>query len=215
MKLEYYRDQRLRLPSDGKQVIGQLRENDIIVYQAFNPGIADYAVKHQRFGGPHYSFDRMSWIKPGFLWMMHRAGWARKEHQQRILAITLPMIHFETILRNATISSFDPMLFPDETTWKEELNRTDVRLQWDPDHDPEGNKQLRKAIQVGMKGTTLRQFCTAWIEKIEDITAFVQAQHQNVQINRLDALLVPYEEVAIIQDDEINQRIGCPRQKVQ
>ena len=27
-----------------------------------------------------------------------------------------------------------------------------VRLQWDPDHDPEGGKCERRAIQLGLKG---------------------------------------------------------------
>lgn len=97
MKTERYVSQVDRLPGNGKQIIGYTEEENIIVYQAFNPGIADYAVAHLQFGGTHYSFNRMSWIKPGFLWMMHRAGWAQKEHQQKILAITLPIIHFKTI----------------------------------------------------------------------------------------------------------------------
>lgn len=111
MTLEYYTEQKVRLPHAGRQIIGQMRGDELIVYQAFNPNIAAYAVQHQAFGGTHYSFSRMSWIKPGFLWMMYRAGWAFKEHQQRILAISLPMIHFETILKAATISSYDASIF--------------------------------------------------------------------------------------------------------
>jgi hypothetical protein len=76
MKIEKYTEQINRLPKSGKQIIGQCDDNNIIVYQAFNPRITAYAVTHQQFGGDEYSFNRMSWIKPGFLWMMHRAGWA-------------------------------------------------------------------------------------------------------------------------------------------
>ena len=39
-------------------------------YQAFNAKIAAWAVEHQRFGGPHFKEDRMTWIKTNFLWMM-------------------------------------------------------------------------------------------------------------------------------------------------
>jgi len=78
MKTEKYIEQIKRLPNQGRQIIGQLNGDNIIVYQAFNPEIADYAIKNQKFGGEHYSFTRMSWIKPGFLWMMYRAGWASK-----------------------------------------------------------------------------------------------------------------------------------------
>jgi hypothetical protein len=111
MKTEKYTAQKNRLPQTGKQVIAQTDGENMIVYQAFNPRITDYAVAHQQFGGPDYSFSRMSWIKPGFLWMMYRAGWAAKEDQQRILAITVPITHFKTILQQATLSSFDSQLY--------------------------------------------------------------------------------------------------------
>jgi hypothetical protein len=166
MKTEKYKEQKRRLPIAGQQIIACKKDENIIVYQAFNPQIANYAVAHQQFGGAAYSFNRMSWIKPGFLWMMYRAGWASKEHQQNILAITLPIVHFKNILQQATISSYKEELFATQEIWKEELSKTEVRLQWDPDHDPYGNKQERKAIQLGMKGELLKKFCTEWIVKI-------------------------------------------------
>jgi hypothetical protein len=208
MKTEKYLEQQKRLPKTGKQIIAQKENDNIIVYQAFNPSIAKYAVEHQQFGGPAYSFNRMSWIKPGFLWMMYRAGWAGKEQQQHILSITLPLKHFKTILQQATITSFDKQFFATETIWKDELSKTDVRLQWDPDHDPNGNKQDRKAIQIGMKGEMLKQFCTQWIIKIKDITDFVKQEHQKVLTNKIDELVVPYEDVIDLGDISIEERIG-------
>jgi len=207
MKLEKYTDQVNRLPKSGRQVIGQLNGNSIIVYQAFNPLIADYAIINQKFGGDHYSFNRMSWIKPGFLWMMYRAGWASKEHQQKILAITLPLEHFETILKTATISSYSDEIYPTREAWKTELENTEVRLQWDPDHDPFGNKQERKAIQLGLKGKILKQFCTEWILKIEDITDFVKTEYEKVKANSVSELTIPYEEILEIKDEKIKLRI--------
>lgn len=208
MKTENYLTQKQRLPESGKQIIGYTAYDNIIVYQAYNNNIADYAIANQKFGGSHYSFSRMSWIKPGFLWMMHRAGWATKENQERILAVTLPIVHFKTILRQATISSFDSDLFASEQEWKQELQQTEVRLQWDPDHDPYGNKQIRKAIQIGMKGKVLEQFCTEWIIKIEDLTPFVQNQHAKVKAGKVDELILPYESILQLDDIAIEQRIG-------
>lgn len=208
MKTEKYKEQIIRLPKKGKQIIGRLENETIIVYQAFNPNIANYAVKNQKFGGEHYSFNRMSWIKPGFLWMMYRAGWASKDHQQKILAITISLKHFETILSEATISSFDREIFATREEWKSELANTEVRLQWDPDHDPFGNKQERKAIQLGMKGDILKKFCTEWIIKIEDITKFVKEEYEKVKANQIDDLNIPYEEVITIMDEKINKRLG-------
>jgi len=212
VKTEKYKQQKERLPQTGKQIIGRKENENIIVYQAFNSEIVDYAVKQQQFGGSHYSFSRMSWIKPGFLWMMHRAGWAAKENQHRILAIALPLVHFKTILQQATVSSYDGNLFATESEWKNELNKTAVRLQWDPDHDPVGNKQERKAIQLGMKGDVLKQFCTEWIAKIEDITDFVNQQYQKVLANNIDDLDLPYEEVIELKDEQIEKRIGIEKQ---
>jgi len=208
MKTENYLVQKNRLPKSGRYIIGCREAENIIVYQAFNQQIADYAVANQHFGGPAYSFNRMSWIKPGFLWMMYRAGWACKEQQERILRITLPLIHFKTILTQATFSSYQEDVYKTPENWKAALEQTEVRLQWDPDHDPFGNKQERKAIQLGMKGTILKKFCTEWIVKIEDITEFVKAAHEKVIADNLEDLLVPCEEVIEINDEEIETSIG-------
>ena len=208
MKIEKYIEQQLRLPLSGKQIIGRMENESIVVYQAFNLNIASYAVQHQKFGGDSYSLNRMSWIKPGFLWMMHRAGWAQKENQERILAITLPIDHFKTILSEATISSYDADLYASHDNWKRELDQTEVRLQWDPDHDPFGNKLERKAIQIGMKGDILKRFCTEWITGVEDITEFVKNEHQKIANNRIEDLLVPFEDIIELNDSTIKKRIG-------
>jgi len=208
MKTEKYTEQIKRLAKTGKQIIAGGDEENIIVYQAFNTQIAKYAVANQQFGGAAYSFNRMSWIKPGFLWMMQRAGWATKAQQENILAITLPINRFKIILQQATITSYDKEIFDTEEAWKEKLRGTDVRLQWDPDHDPFGNKQERKGMQLGMKGETLRKFCTEWIVQIEDITGFVQQEYQKVLGKNIDELNVPFERVINIGDIEINRHIG-------
>lgn len=208
MKTENYTAQLNRLPKSGRHIIGCREDEYIIVYQAFNPAIAAYAVNNQCFGGSAYSFNRMSWIKPGFLWMMYRAGWATKENQERILRISLPLTHFKTILSQACFSSYQEDVYQTPVNWKDALEKTEVRLQWDPDHDPSGNRQERKAIQLGMKGTILKKFCTEWIVKIEDITEFVKAAHQQVITTNAEDLLLPYEEVIEIADSEIKKRIG-------
>ena len=211
MKTEKYINQQKRLPVNGKQIIAHKENEAIIVYQAFNAQIAQHAIAHQQFGGSAYSFNRMSWIKPGFLWMMHRAGWAYKPQQEHILALTLPLVHFKTILSQATVSSYDDSLFNTHDTWRNELAKTEVRLQWYPDHDPLGNKQERKAIQIGMKGTLLKKFCTEWLIKIEDITDFAREQFEKVKNGHISDLDVPFEEVIDLNDDVIEERIGITR----
>lgn len=44
-----------------------------------------------------------------------------------------------------------------------------VRLQWDPDHHPSGQKLTRKAIQLGLKGS-IQLGNQEGILKIRDIT---------------------------------------------
>ena len=60
---------------------GQVRavytDYSIIVYQAYAAPIAEPALAAGRFVPP-FSRDRMTWIKPSFLWMMYRCGWATK-----------------------------------------------------------------------------------------------------------------------------------------
>jgi len=59
-------------------------EETFTVYQAFSKDIANAAVKDQTFSPPLFKIDRMTWIKPSFLWMMYRSGWASKENQDNI-----------------------------------------------------------------------------------------------------------------------------------
>lgn len=194
------------LPSSGKQLIAQQTADTLVVYQAFRPAIANYAVARQAFGGNAYSYDRMSWIKPNFLWMMYRCGWAAKEGQERVLAVHLPKIFFEEILSKAVPSSYKPWLFPEMDAWQSALKTSDVRLQWDPDHDPNGNKLERRAIQLGLRGSTLKEFGQRQIVAIEDITDFVKEQHLVLQRNP-DALEVPEESLYALEDAVIRNTI--------
>jgi hypothetical protein len=168
------------------------------VYQAYKPSIAAFAARHQVFGGDEYSFNRMSWIKPNFLWMMYRSGWATKSGQEAILAIRIAKSHFERILAGAVHSSFKPDVYPTHAAWQDALDRSDVRLQWDPDHNPYGTKLERRAIQLGLRGEVLRQFATDWIV---DITPFAAAQRKYVEARELDKLTVPVERVYLVADE--------------
>lgn len=202
-----YKDYEQEVPQEGQHIIGQERGENIIVYQAFNPKIADWAVSHQKFGGSYYKFSRMSWIKPNFLWMMYRAGWAMKEHQQKVLAIEIAKTNFETLLRNAIHSSFKEKVYSSHEAWKEQLASSEVRLQWDPDHDPHGAKLARRAIQIGIRGKLLHQFATDWIVSIEDITPFVHEQKAILDKQGLPELQVIKEKRILIEDQQIIDKL--------
>lgn len=195
IRLEPYPSYLNRIPQMGKHIIGFQTENEIVVYQAYKPSIAQYAVKNQTLGGTDFSFKRMSWIKPNFLWMMFRCGWAEKENQERVLAIWLKKQAFEQILNEAVLSTFDEETYGTREIWQKLLSEKEVRVQWDPDHGPKGNKLERKAIQLGLKGETLQFFANEGIQHIEDITPLVKKQSLYVKQDELDKLWVPAESI--------------------
>ncbi len=203
-----YREYEKDLPQKGQHILAQYSNDNIIVYQAFNPNIARYAVANQAFGGAHYRFSRMSWIKPNFLWMMYRCGWATKEAQKRVLAIEISKANFESILEEAVFSSYKPTIYQAQENWKRALETSSVRLQWDPDHDPYGAKLDRRAVQLGLRGEILRAFATDWIISIQDITPFVLEQGAKVKARELNALQVMDEAVYHVKSSKAREMIA-------
>src|SRR5258708_16375491 len=130
-------------PRTGRYILAQYDDASIIVYQAYRPSIGHFAARHGYFGG-EFSLSRMSWIKPNFLWMMYRSGWGTKEGQEVTLAIRLKRAAFDEILRRAVHSSFTPDVYENQEDWKRDVSRSDVRLQWDPDHAPSGGSVERR-----------------------------------------------------------------------
>lgn len=191
LHLESFREQSARWPASGRHVLAQFDDESVVVYQAYRESIGRYAAEHGHFGGD-FSLDRMSWIKPNFLWMMYRCGWATKEGQEVVLAIWLARAAFDEILSLAVPSSYWPHRYPDRTEWQREVSQSDVRLQWDPDHGPSGQPVERRAVQLGLRGAVLAKYAREWVLQIEDITPLVRAQHANVG---RDTLATPVEHV--------------------
>jgi len=102
---------------------------------------------------------------------MYRCGWATKEGQEVVLAVWLDRAAFDQILALAVPSSFDKRRYTDRAAWSAAVHTSDVRLQWDPDHDPHGRPVERRAIQLGLRGTVLASYARPSICRVEDITA--------------------------------------------
>lgn len=50
-KVKSYVEQRDKdWPKEGRHILAQYDDDSIVVYQAYCPEIADYAVKHQKYG---------------------------------------------------------------------------------------------------------------------------------------------------------------------
>jgi hypothetical protein len=204
---EPYVDSVKRWPANGQHILANQTDDNILVYQAYNSAIADFAIRNQRLGGPAFSFNRMSWIKPNFMWMMYRCGWGEKENQERVLAFTISKNTFENILKKAVFSSFEPSHYSSHEQWRTELELKEVRLQWDPDHDPFGNKLDRRAIQLGLKAGALQSFIDDTIF-IDDITDFVKQQKAALDRDGISQLLVPVEIVFKPADEALSLSVG-------
>jgi hypothetical protein len=205
---ERYLSQVARLPASGKHIVAQYDQNHVVVYQAYRESIARFAVVNGYFGGDEYNLNRMSWIKPNFLWMMHRSGWGRKEGQEVILAIWISRTAFDRILEQAVHSSFVPTIYEDPENWQERVKNSNVRLQWDPDYDPSDKLVKRRAIQLGLRGQVLAQYAQGgWIVDIKDITEFVHTQHRFTMSSDYGQLVTPYEAVYPIADAELIRKL--------
>lgn len=201
-----YKEQVIEWPKSGCHIIAQYDDEKIIVYQAYRKEIGEFAVKNQCFGG-EFSFSRMTWIKPNFLWMMYRSGWGAKEGQEITLAIHLKVSAFRNYLKNAVYSSYDQTEDISHEDWRNELESSNIRLQWDPDHDPYGVKQERRAIQIGLRENFIHSFAKNDILLIEDISAFVKEQHEFVQNHQLENLMVPMEKPFVFEDIALNKKL--------
>ena len=192
LNIQNYTKQLQEWPQSGHHIMAQYDDEKIIVYQSYRPAIGNFAAQNQFFGGP-FSLERMTWIKPNFLWMMYRNGWGRKEGQEVVLAIHLKREAFQTYLENAVHSSFKPELYDTYEAWQQKVKSSNVRLQWDPDHDPYGAKLERRAIQIGIRNQFIRSYAKDDILEIEDISEFVAEQYEYVKAKQLDKLEIPAE----------------------
>ena len=206
LELKKYTEQLDKWPESGYHIMAQYNEEKIIVYQSYRPDIGSFAAENQYFGG-NFSLDRMTWIKPNFLWMMFRNGWGTKEGQEVVLAIHLKRTAFENYLENAVYSSFKTELYESYEAWQKDIQRSNVRLQWDPDHDPYGVKLERRAIQIGLRKEYIQSYSKDDILEIEDISNFVKEQYEFVKSKNLNELVIPNEKPLVFENEELNKHL--------
>lgn len=162
-------------------------DHTIRVYQAYPKEIAQPAVAAQKFVPP-FKMDRMTWIKPSFLWMMYRSGWSQKSGQEHILAIDIKREGFLWALENASLSHFDTKIHTSREEWKAEIAQAPVRIQWDPERDIFHQPLEYRSIQIGLSKTAVYKYVNEWIVKITDITDFCRDMHKLVQERNHDQI---------------------------
>ncbi|MCM1314046.1 MAG: DUF4291 domain-containing protein [Prevotella sp.] len=183
--------------------INAIYNNETIrVYQAFNERIAEEVVRLGTFG-KCFKKDRMTWIKPSFLWIMYRSGWAEKENQEHILAIDIKRTGFEEILKNAVMSSYNESMGISREEWKRQIAISEVRCQFDPDRDIYGNPQPDRTIQLGLRGGMVEKYISEYIVKITDITENVKYLKSFRDNGTLDVDMLPVEKPYPTENIEI------------
>lgn len=187
---ERYIDQVKHWPNSGRHILAHYDDDTIIVYQAYRPSIGNFALRNGHFGRD-FSYSRMSWIKPNFLWMMYRSGWGMKQGQEVILGLRLRREFFDQILAQVVQSSYDKRHFATRELWQEALAQSSVRLQWDPDHHPSGAKLERRAVQLGLRGPVLAAFGKKELLEVIDMSEFVATQRPLTTAEMLEELQTP------------------------
>lgn len=68
LETESYPAAKAAWPEEGRVILAQFSEEYVVVYQAYNKEIGEYAAAHGKFDGcKAFKADRMTWIKTNFL----------------------------------------------------------------------------------------------------------------------------------------------------
>ncbi|MET9499923.1 DUF4291 domain-containing protein [Streptomyces sp. NPDC006552] len=193
----------------GRVVRASYTDSTITVYQAYPREIAEPAL-HAGTLVPPFKRERMTWIKPSFLWMMYRSGWARKVNQERILRIEIDRVGFEWALAHSCLSHFEPGVHADQDQWRAETAASPVRVQWDPDRDVHLEPQPWRAIQVGLSGEAVDRYVSAWITDLTDVTELALSAQSLLLAGRVEeaARQLPAERPYPLPDD-LRRRLGA------
>jgi hypothetical protein len=163
--------------SNRREIRADFDRSTIVVYQALNETIADAALAAGRFVSP-FSVDRMTWIKPSFLWLMERSDWGTKRNQERILGVRITRAGWDRALREGVLTSFDSAVHGTIDRWRDEFSHAVVHVQWDPERSIYGKKLNHRSIQVGLSRAIIDDYVTTWVREITDLTPRVAKMRQ-------------------------------------
>lgn len=180
----------------------------LVVYQAFRKEIGLPAIEAQKFVTP-FSFTRMTWIKPSYLWLMDRSNWGQKSDQAMILAIRIRRQAWESALREAVLTHPEKKIYGSNEAWRERFEKARIIVQWDPERSLRGAKLEYSAIQVGISRHLIEDYATKWITEIQDYTPLTRKIHAFCRDGEYDKAkkLLPPERVYPVPE-EIAKRLG-------
>ena len=155
------------------------------MYQAYGDRIANPAVAAGRFVPP-FSFGRMTWIKPSFLWLMARSNWGRKSEQTRILAVRIRRSGWDAALAEAVLTGYEPGAHAGRGQWERDFREAPVHVQWDPERSLRGAKLEHRSIQVGVSRHRIDAFVDDWLVSLEDLTPRVRKMRTLLDAGKAD-----------------------------
>lgn len=186
----------------------QYDADSITVYQAYPEAIALPAIAQQRFQAP-FSFRRMTWIKPSYLWLMARSNWGTKANQTHILGLRISRRGWERALSLGVLTHPDTAIYDSGQAWEQAFEQAQVHIQWDPERTLKGAKLNERSIQVGISRFLIEEFNEAWIQSITDLTPLTRKINQLRKAGNYRAAkrLLPQERPYPL-DTAIAERIG-------
>jgi hypothetical protein len=180
----------------------------IVVYQAYRAAIALAALQNQRFVSP-FSLNRMTWIKPSFLWLMERSNWGLKPGQEMILAVRITRQGWEEALAQAVLTAYDTRVYRDHADWQAQFEHAQVHVQWDPERTLRGKHLSARSIQVGLGRQIIAKYVNDWTLEIRDYTPLVRKIYGLLQAGQeiKARSFLPKERVYTL-DPKLDRRIG-------
>ncbi|MGV9554235.1 DUF4291 domain-containing protein [Streptomyces sp. NPDC003522] len=184
-------------------------ESTVTVYQAYSPEIGVPAARDGRFPAA-WKRDRMTWIKPSFLWMMYRCGWGTKAGQETVLAVEISREGFEWALRHACLSSHVRGVHADRAAWQRQLRRAPTRVQWDPERDLHLRPLPYRSLQLGLTGEAARRYADEWTVAVRDVTPLAREIHSLVRGGDVEsaARLLPGERPYVPGEGSLAHLLG-------
>jgi hypothetical protein len=172
----------------------------IVVYQAYSPAIAGAALQAGRFVPP-FSFRRMTWIKPSFLWLMDRSNWGMKSNQECILAVRINREGWDQALRLGVLTNYEPKVHPDRAAWAQQFEQAVVHVQWDPERSIQGAHLPHRAIQVGLSRHVIREYVADWVVELTDYTPLTKKIRRLCDDGHFDRAkrLLPSEKIYAVE----------------
>jgi hypothetical protein len=192
----------------SREIRADFDRESIIVYQAYGRRISEPAIQAGRFVAP-FSWGRMTWIKPSFLWLMARSNWGQKAGQEHILAVRIKRKGWQRALSLGVLTSFEAKVHGNESSWRSQFENALVHIQWDPERSIHGKKLQHRSIQVGLSRGIIKEFTDDWILSIADFTQLAKKiRSLYLAGKRRQAKELLPRERAYVVDDAIRCNLG-------